>query len=37
MVKDEEGIDFFFDLDVAAHGEIDDGAGDVAGMGGVVD
>src|SRR4029077_3786085 len=37
VVKDEEGVDFLFDLDVAAHGEIDDGAGNVAGVDGVVD
>src|ERR1700688_1219773 len=36
-MKDQKGVDFFFDLNVAAHGEIDDGAGDVAGMDGVVD
>ena len=36
MVKDEEGVDLLFDLDVTAHGQIDDGAGDVAGMNGVV-
>src|SRR5208283_3820563 len=37
VVKNEEGVDFLFDLDVAAHGQIDDGAGDVAGVNGVVD
>src|SRR6202795_538310 len=36
-MKYQKSVDFFFDLNVAAHGQIDDGAGNVAGMDGVVD
>ena len=37
VMEDQEGVDFFFDFDVAAHGQIDHCAGDVAGMNGVAD
>jgi hypothetical protein len=36
-MEDEESVDFLFDPDIAAYGQIDDGAGDIAGMNAVVE